>query len=132
MISEEESREEPAGVAGDELIEGVSLADAPEGAEAAEAPESSELEESVEAAIDVTDGAEPSIEDTAAFLKGLIEALLFVSDHPLELKEIARGARIDRSARRHLRRPLGSSLFAAALGHHPGQRLFLCAVPADA
>jgi segregation and condensation protein B len=36
------------------------------------------------------------IEDTAGFLKGLIEALLFVSDRPLEVKEVARAARIDR------------------------------------
>jgi len=40
---------------------------------------------------------EGSIEETGAFLKGLIEALLFVSDRPLELKEVARGARIDRA-----------------------------------
>jgi segregation and condensation protein B len=42
-------------------------------------------------------GAEGSIEETGAFLKGLIEALIFVSDRPLELKEVARGARIDRA-----------------------------------
>src|SRR5690606_12853652 len=30
------------------------------------------------------------------FLKGLIEALIFVSDRPLELKEIARAAKIDK------------------------------------
>ncbi len=40
---------------------------------------------------------ESSIADTAGFLKGLIEALVFVSDRPLELKEIARGARVDRA-----------------------------------
>jgi segregation and condensation protein B len=38
-----------------------------------------------------------AVADTGAFLKGLIEALVFVSDKPLELKEIARGARIDRA-----------------------------------
>jgi hypothetical protein len=45
---------------------------------------------------------EGSIEETGAFLKGLIEALIFVSDRPLELKEVARGARIDRASRRVL------------------------------
>src|SRR4051812_13714922 len=40
---------------------------------------------------------ESSITDTTGFLKGLIEALVFVSDRPLELKEIARGARVDRA-----------------------------------
>src|SRR6187399_2119298 len=40
---------------------------------------------------------EGEIADTGVFLKGLIEALIFVSDKPLELKEIARGARVDRA-----------------------------------
>src|SRR5689334_8244245 len=40
---------------------------------------------------------EEAVADTGAFLKGLIEALIFVSDKPLELKEIARGARVDRA-----------------------------------
>src|SRR3954471_3613644 len=40
---------------------------------------------------------ESSIADTTGFLKGLIEALVFVADRPLELKEIARGARVDRA-----------------------------------
>jgi segregation and condensation protein B len=42
--------------------------------------------------------AEPDSEpeDTQGFLLGLLEALLFVSDKPLELKEIARAARLDR------------------------------------
>src|SRR3954470_17154833 len=40
---------------------------------------------------------ESSIAGTTGFLKGLIEALVFVSDKPLELKEIARGARVDRA-----------------------------------
>ena len=34
--------------------------------------------------------------DTAAFLKGLVEAILFVSDRPLSLKELARAAKIDK------------------------------------
>ncbi|HEV8246720.1 MAG TPA: SMC-Scp complex subunit ScpB, partial [Polyangiaceae bacterium] len=40
--------------------------------------------------------SDESVEDTGAFLKGLVEALIFVSDRPLELKELARAARIDR------------------------------------
>jgi segregation and condensation protein B len=40
--------------------------------------------------------AEEAIEDTSSFLKGLVEALLFVADHPLEVKELARAAKIDR------------------------------------
>ncbi|HEY3236914.1 MAG TPA: SMC-Scp complex subunit ScpB [Polyangiaceae bacterium] len=38
----------------------------------------------------------PSVEQTLAYLKGLLEAILFVSDRPLELKELARAARLDR------------------------------------
>src|SRR5690242_13787881 len=45
---------------------------------------------------------EGSIADTTGFLKGLIEALVFVSDKPLELKEIARGARVDRARAQEL------------------------------
>jgi segregation and condensation protein B len=40
------------------------------------------------------DGEDP--EDTAAFLTGLIEALLFTSQRPLPLKDLARSAGIDR------------------------------------
>jgi segregation and condensation protein B len=92
MISEEESREESAGETGADFLERAQLADAGD----------SEAPESAEASIDVSDGAEPSIQETGAFLKGLIEALLFVADHPLELKEIARGARIDRARAQEL------------------------------
>src|SRR6187399_2988717 len=52
------------------------------------------------ALIGEADGVAPdeeAVTDTGAFLKGLIEALIFVSDKPLELKEIARGARVDRA-----------------------------------
>jgi segregation and condensation protein B len=47
------------------------------------------------------EASEPSIDETVEptgpYLKGLIEAVLFVSDHPLELKDVARAARIDRA-----------------------------------
>jgi segregation and condensation protein B len=36
------------------------------------------------------------VDDTEILLKGLVEAILFVTDRPLELKELARAARIDR------------------------------------
>ncbi len=36
------------------------------------------------------------IDDTRAFLKGLIESILFVTDHPLGIKELARAAKLDR------------------------------------
>src|SRR6188474_1022831 len=39
---------------------------------------------------------EASSEDARAYLKGLLEALLFVSDHPLTMKELARAAKIDK------------------------------------
>ncbi|MBI3207107.1 MAG: SMC-Scp complex subunit ScpB [Myxococcales bacterium] len=39
---------------------------------------------------------EASVEDTRTFLKGLIEALIFVADHPLTTKELARAAKIDK------------------------------------
>ncbi len=38
----------------------------------------------------------PEVEDTRTYLKGLIEALIFVSDSPLSLKDLARAARLDR------------------------------------
>jgi segregation and condensation protein B len=41
-------------------------------------------------------------EPTGPYLKGLIEAVLFVSDHPLELKDVARAARIDRARAQEL------------------------------
>ena len=43
---------------------------------------------------DEAESEEP--EDTTAFLKGLAEAILFVADRPLELKELARAVRIDK------------------------------------
>jgi len=46
------------------------------------------------------DGNEP--DDTEIFLSGLIEALLFTSQRPLALKEIARAAGIDRPRAREL------------------------------
>jgi segregation and condensation protein B len=50
------------------------------------------------AAIEATDvGENGAVEPTGPYLKGLIEAVLFVSDHPLELKDVARAARIDRA-----------------------------------
>ncbi len=39
---------------------------------------------------------ESEVDDTGAYLKGLLEALLFVSDHPLEIKDLARAAKIDK------------------------------------
>ena len=42
---------------------------------------------------------EPTPEEMRIYLKGLLEALLFVSDRPLTLKELARGARIDKKRR---------------------------------
>jgi len=39
---------------------------------------------------------ESRVDDTGAYLKGLLEALLFVSDHPLEIKDLARAAKIDK------------------------------------
>ena len=58
------------------------MVDEPQGA--ADAPERDEA------------SAPPEIEDTKAFLKGLVEALLFVCDRPLHLKDLARAARLDR------------------------------------
>lgn len=40
--------------------------------------------------------ADAPIEDTHTYLKGLIEAILFVTDRPLSIKEIARAAKIDK------------------------------------
>jgi segregation and condensation protein B len=55
------------------------------------------------AAMEATDaGAEEVVEPTGPYLKGLIEAVLFVSDHPLELKDVARAARIDRARAQEL------------------------------
>ncbi len=45
---------------------------------------------------EASEDAEASIEDTHSFLKGLIEAILYVSDRPLTIKEIARAARTDK------------------------------------
>jgi segregation and condensation protein B len=45
---------------------------------------------------------EASVDDTGAFLKGLIEAVLFVADHPLELKDVARAARTDKKRAQEL------------------------------
>src|SRR6478735_8733845 len=39
---------------------------------------------------------ESRVDDTGAYLKGLLEALLFVSDRPLEVKDLARAAKIDK------------------------------------
>jgi len=39
---------------------------------------------------------ESRVDDTGAYLKGLLEALLFVSDRPLEIKDLARAAKIDK------------------------------------
>ena len=39
---------------------------------------------------------ESKVDDTGAYLKGLLEALLFVSDRPLEIKDLARAAKIDK------------------------------------
>src|SRR5262249_17517159 len=46
--------------------------------------------------------ATEAVEPTGPYLKGLIEAVLFVSDHPLELKDVARPARIDRARAQEL------------------------------
>jgi segregation and condensation protein B len=58
------------------------------------------------AAMEASEAAEGTTEDaapaTGAYLKGLIEAVLFVSDHPLELKDVARAARIDRARTQEL------------------------------
>jgi segregation and condensation protein B len=73
-------------------------------------PESDEPD--LDAALDF-DAAEPpvaaeaqpdedAVEDTGAYLKGLIEAILFVSDKPLDLKELARAAKIDRKRTQEL------------------------------
>jgi len=43
-----------------------------------------------------SDVDETRVDDTGAYLKGLLEALLFVSDHPLEIKDLARAAKIDK------------------------------------
>jgi segregation and condensation protein B len=47
---------------------------------------------------DPTEGDEQDLAslDTERYLKGLIEALLFVTDRPLELKDLARATKIDR------------------------------------
>jgi segregation and condensation protein B len=37
-----------------------------------------------------------ALKDTTEYLKGLIEGLLFVADHPVDLKELARAARVDK------------------------------------
>src|SRR4051812_14482229 len=43
-----------------------------------------------------SDVDESRVDDTGAYLKGLLEALLFVSDRPLEIKDLARAAKIDK------------------------------------
>jgi segregation and condensation protein B len=58
-----------------------------------------------EAVANVPDAApadDEDIVDTHAYLKGLLEVLLFVSDHPLTLKELARAAKIDRQRAQEL------------------------------
>jgi segregation and condensation protein B len=57
----------------------------------------------MEASEGATEGAtQDAAPPTGAYLKGLIEAVLFVSDHPLELKDVARAARIDRARTQEL------------------------------
>ncbi|HEX6276849.1 MAG TPA: SMC-Scp complex subunit ScpB, partial [Polyangiaceae bacterium] len=60
-----------------------------------------EAEQAVEEAAESAEGNQP-VEPTGPYLKGLIEAVLFVSDHPLELKDVARAARIDRARAQEL------------------------------
>src|SRR5690606_19995110 len=65
-----------------------------------EAPvEASDLEIDVAAELSGVSEAAPAeqdVEDTHGYLKGLVEALLFVADRPLTVKELARAAKIDR------------------------------------
>jgi segregation and condensation protein B len=61
----------------------------------------------VDAPVESTEGATETVEPTGPYLKGLIEAVLFVSDHPLELKDVARAARIDRARAQELLEELG-------------------------
>jgi hypothetical protein len=42
------------------------------------------------------DESNDSIEDTEDYLKGLIEAILFVTDRPLTLRELARACKVDK------------------------------------
>ena len=66
-------------------------------ADAAQETDGTEAEDTSADADEVVPVTDERIEDTAGFLKGLIEALLFVSDRPLELKDVARAAKIDRA-----------------------------------
>jgi segregation and condensation protein B len=77
-------------------------AESPESPESLESLESSESSESQPESGQELLGAGPSevdesrVDDTGAYLKGLLEALLFVSDRPLEIKDLARAAKIDK------------------------------------
>jgi segregation and condensation protein B len=79
--------------AGDDEEPGVGSGPA---VEASEGEAGGERDAGDEEVVEDAPATDERIEDTAGFLKGLIEALLFVSDRPLELKEVARAARIDR------------------------------------
>src|SRR3954462_4221928 len=99
MMSDETTVEEPREEAGEASAEGT-VETAVEGSGDETAPDPAEEAEVLESAlIGEAEGVpdEGSVADTTGFLKGLIEALIFVSDKPLELKEIARGARVDRA-----------------------------------
>lgn len=87
---QEFSEQVPKGVGSGTARGGSALA----GADDAIEPDLGELEVTPEQALPELD--EAIVEDTTVYLKGLIEAILFVSDKPLELKELARAVKLDR------------------------------------
>jgi segregation and condensation protein B len=56
------------------------------------------------------DAGDIAAEETVAYLRGLVETLLFVTDRPLSLKELARAAKIDRKRTGELIAELQSEL----------------------
>ncbi len=77
------------------------------------------VESAVPDTVDDNKDSESTVEDTRAYLKGLLEALLFVGDRPLELKELARAARIDRKRTEELLREIAEDY--SQRGMHLGE-----------
>src|SRR5687768_10184521 len=104
-LAKTEARKAAAPARARARIEQPAPAEEPEPAEDAEPAQDANPAEPAESAAEAepADEASPepvaddaALKDTTEYLKGLLEALLFVADHPVELKELARAARIDK------------------------------------
>ena len=69
----------------------------PEGADVEELDGAQEgVEEGMGLVGEGVEADDSQVEDTESFLKGMVEAILFVSDRPLSVQEVARAAKIDK------------------------------------